>query len=264
MAIKEIADKMHGIKRIDGEHVTKKEYRKYRKDKIMEGWYNRKEEAEEKFYIIQNDKPLYKIFEEREKLKGFDQRFYDNIEKFVNKYEFKYSDDRYEIARIGRNIICNFIIERSKFLIESNLLIIPICDGENDVTRWFQENCNNIGLYIPIGHIRHGKYYLKTYGPVEGIDYKCKLVDSERSGYFMYDQSNHYIPHIDRNLDENQKQIFYKFCEFVGADSILIELEHKSSNFIRHKHVDLIDMIICYDKDVEIDIPILELSHKGV
>lgn len=265
MTIKDVADKMHDVKRIDGEYTTKKEYRKHRKDEIMEEWYNKKEEADEKLAKIQDEKPLYKIFEEKEKLEAIDQKLYKNIEEFVNAHGFKYgTDDRFKIAKIGRNIICNFIIERSRFLIESNMIAIPNCKGENDVERWFQENCNNIGLYIPMLHMKHDKFYLIKYGPIEGIDYKCKLIYSERSGHFMCNENNHYIPHIDRRMDENQKKIFYKFCEFVGADSMLIELEQLSSNFEKHKHIDTIDMIICYKKDKELDIPILELSYKEV
>lgn len=264
MTIKDIADNMHGVKRIDGEYATKKEYRKHRKDEIMEEWYNKKEEADEKLAKIQDEKPLHKIFEEKEKLEAIDQKLYKNIEEFANTYGFKYGTvDRFKIAKIGRNIICNFIIERSRFLINSNIIAVPNCKGENDVERWFQENCNNIGLYIPMLHKKHDKLYMTGYSPIEGIDYRCKLVGSERSG-FMYNENNHYIPHLDRHMDENQKKIFYKFCEFVGADSILIELEQLSDNFVKHKHSDLIDMIICYKKDKELDIPILELSHTEV
>lgn len=32
----------------------------------------------------------------------------------------------------------------------------------------------------------------------------------------------------------------------------------------KHKHADLTDMIICYEKDKELDIPILELSYMEV
>ena len=63
MAIRDVADKMHGIKRIEGEYATKKEYRRYRKNEIMEEWNDKKEDAREKLEKMHAEKSLYQIFE---------------------------------------------------------------------------------------------------------------------------------------------------------------------------------------------------------
>jgi hypothetical protein len=54
--------------------------------------------------------------------------------------------------------------------------------------------------------------------------------------------------------------IYNQFYELVEADFMLIELEYLSSNFVIHKHPSMVDMVICYKKDRDLSVPVLELG----
>ena len=62
-------------------------------------------------------------------------------------------------------------------------------------------------------------------------------------------------------MDNNQRQMYNKFCDIVQADFLPIELEYLSGNFIKHKHPDIVSMVICYKKDKELSVPVLELRN---
>jgi hypothetical protein len=53
---------------------------------------------------------------------------------------------------------------------------------------------------------------------------------------------------------------YNQFYELVEAGFMLIEIEYLSSNFVRHRHPSTIDMVICYKKDKDLSVPILELG----
>lgn len=264
MGIRDIADKMYKVKRIEDEYVTKNEYKNYRKNKIMEEWENKQETFEERKSRLEKINP-WKINKE---LENIDKKFCINTGEFVNNYGCKFSimsfDDRSKIIKIGRDIICNFILERSDFLIRSNAVYIPNCEDEDDVKRWFEENCNNICLGIPMHSRRHIKFNIKGSGIYDGIDYICNFIGGVDNLHYRYCEDNHYRPFLNKYMDDKQRQIYGKFYELVDAQSILIELEYISSNFIRHKHPGIVDMIICYHKDKEVGIPVLELYKEKV
>jgi len=55
---------------------------------------------------------------------------------------------------------------------------------------------------------------------------------------------------------------FPDFVVLEGNKKVKIELEIKSSNFLLHKHpIKKVDKVICIEKDVNLKIPIIELSN---
>lgn len=265
MGIKQDMEKMFNVKKVKGEYATNKEYREYRRsreDYILEEWENKLEKAELDLQERRRYKPPYEILEDEEKLKNIDKKFCMNIEEFYNKYmadnSHKDLDKKPKIIESGLDIIYSFIIERFKFLINSDMVAIPDCKGEPDTNRWFQENCNNLGFII-VG--RHSKSH-KGSNDYSGIDYICKFVDSDEYGPFSCND-NYYCPRMIRYMTDNQIQAYRKFLEFIDAGSLVIEIEHLSSNFIRHRHPKaLVNMIVCYKKDKELSIPILDINIK--
>ena len=64
------------------------------------------------------------------------------------------------------------------------------------------------------------------------------------------------------------KQNHTDFPDFImqqDGKKVRVELEIKSSNFILHKHpISKVDKVICIKKDLELDIPIIELKNFRV
>ena len=64
------------------------------------------------------------------------------------------------------------------------------------------------------------------------------------------------------------KQNHTDFPDFImqqDGKKVRVELEIKSSNFILHKHpISKVDRVICVKKDLELDIPIIELKNFRV
>lgn len=201
----------------------------------------------DKFYTLENQ------------LEDIDKKFYANIEKFVsNNSDNVDIMDRIKIFKTGRDVICEYIIERYNLLIRSNAIHIPDFKNEHDINRWFKENCNNIGLEIFTHHKRHSRFNITGCGDYGGIDYICKISD----GFgFQSCVNNYYSPHLNLFMNDNQKKIYDKFCEIVEADFLPIELEYLSGNFIKHKHPDIVSMVICFKKDKDISTPVLELKN---
>lgn len=193
-------------------------------------------------------------------LEDIDKKFCINIEKFVSNHNDKYDlMDSLKVFKIGRHIICDYIIERCNLLILSDAIHIPDFKNEHDINRWFKENCNNLGLETFTHKKRHTKFIITGSGKYGGIDYICKISD----GFgFQSCIDNYYSPHLNMCMDNNQKKIYDKFCEIVQADFLPIELEYLSGNFIKHKHPDIVSMVICYKKDKDISVPVLELKNK--
>lgn len=195
------------------------------------------------------------------KLRNIDRNFCMNIEKFVinrnDNFDKHDTMARMKFLKIGRKIICNYIIERCGILIQSNSIIIPDFKNEHELNRWFKENCNNLGLEVFNHHKRHAKFIIagKKY---DGIDYICKIAD----GFgFSSCNDNYYSPPLITYMDDTQKKIYLKFCNIVKSDFLPIELEYLSSNFIKHGHSDIVSMVICYKKDKDLAVPILELKN---
>lgn len=62
-------------------------------------------------------------------------------------------------------------------------------------------------------------------------------------------------------IKENSKNC-PDFVMLEKGKEVKIELEIKSSNFILHKHpVKMVDKVICIEKDLELDVPIIELKN---
>lgn len=269
MGIKEDMDKMFNInrftqinliniKKVKGGYVAKREYneyRRYRKNLIEEEWIEKQETFEER------EKRLEKIdpFEINGVLENVDKKFCTNIEEFISNYRYKFNtmsfSKRSEIIKIGKDIVLNFILDRSNFIIESNAIYVPNCNDESGMIRWFEENCNNLCLGMPTESIRHAK---------DRVGYICRFIGGIGHHYYRYCEDNHYHPFLNKYMDNKQRQVYGKFYELVAAHSISIELEDISSNFVRHKHPNTIDMVICYEKDKEIRVPVLELYRKKV
>lgn len=131
-------------------------------------------------------------------------------------------------------ILCNYIIDKCHVLIKSGDIAIPFsCRKESDLYAWFRKNRRHLGIVSAEYH-------------QGGTDYRCQY------------EHNHRL-----NCTINQ---------FAGGKRMSIEMEYLSSNFIRHRHdVDYTDMIICYEKDMDIfydnpkgeKVPILELNYKS-
>jgi hypothetical protein len=271
-SMKSRMDNMFGVKRVNGEYVPKNEYndrRRKRHDEILDGWIEKQENFEDR------QTRLWKIdpFDLSEGLKNVDSRFCTLVEKFANKYingisikkslkdETAIFDNRLSISCAGRNIVRNFILERSSFLIRSNVLYIPKCENENDVIRWFEDNCNNLCLGIAIHRNGHSKFHIKGHGSYGGIDHICIFVDGiSGNSEFHHCEDNNYQPLLNRYMSKKQVTIYNQFYELVEADFMLIELEYLSSNFVKHKHPSVVDMVICYRKDRDLSVPVLELG----
>jgi len=265
-------DNMFGVKRVDGKYVSKNEYndnRRKRRDEILDGLIGKQESFEDRQTRLEKIDP----FELSEGLKNVDSRFCALVEEFVDKYingisikkslkdETAIFDNRLSISCAGRNIVRNFILERSSFLIRSNVLYIPKCENENDVSRWFEDNCNDLCLGIAIHRNSHSKFHIKGSCSYGGIDHICRFVDGISGNYeFHHCEDNNYIPLLNRYMSKKQVMIYNQFYELVEADFMLIELEYLSSNFVIHKHPSMVDMVICYKKDRDLSVPVLELG----
>lgn len=245
MTIKDVADEMYGVKEIDGEYATKKEYRKYRKIEILDNWADKLESAYEKECRYNSD--AY------EKIEIVTKDFFEKIKDYVEKYKNVDMHDDYfwKIVNIGHDIIYDYITKRCRIMIDYNLIPLPILEGERELNMWFADN--------------HGStfenYVFKALGfgvlhrHVKGIDYQCKY---RYENCCMMDMPGPYIP-LNKMIDKN---IYDIFIELIDNKSFLIELEDLSGNFLSHKHGHA-DMIICYKKDKDIDnIHILELLPK--
>lgn len=245
----DIADKIYGVKKINNCYITNHRYNqiKFQKNNELEKWYDEIARCNEKCRDIQNKKSFYKRLEEKQMLKNIDKKFLTDIEEFMSKYIDKLkSFPDIEIINIGRNIIYNFVVRRFKFLIDSDTIIIPRCKNEYDVNRWFTDNCNILGLEID----KHGRHRAK------GTDHICTFGKDLNS---IIDDKQL----ININLD-NMKQIYYTFLGLVNAKNLLIGLEYISSNFLLHRHsIKYVNMVVCYKKDRELSIPILELSYNN-
>lgn len=246
MTIKDIADNMHGVKRIDGEYATKKEHRKHRKIEILDNWADKLESAYEKECRYNSD-----AYDE---IENITKEFFEKIKDYVEKYKNigMHNDNFWNIVNIGHDIIYDYITKRCRIMIDYNIIPLPILDGEKELNLWFTDN--------------HGStfenYVFKALGfevlhrHIKGIDYQCKY---RYENCCMMDMPGPYIP-ISKMIDKN---IYDIFIELIDNNSFLIELEDLSSNFLLHKHGHA-DMIICYKKDKDIDnIRILELQPKG-
>jgi len=183
-----------------------------------------------------------KIFQ----LRNLEDRLERDVEIYAEKYESAHDIDICE-PDIGKDkwikwrdahrrvliILCNYIIDKCHILIKSGDIAVPYgCKKESDLYGWFRENCRHLGMADPEYH-------------QGGIDYTCQ----------------YYYRHRNR----------YMINKFTSRESISIEIENLSSNFIRHRHnVDDVDMIICYEKDIDIfydnpkgeKVPILELNYS--
>ncbi len=270
-SIRDQMDNMFGVKRVYGEYVSKKEYNDHinkRKIDILDNWISKQETSEDRQIRLKN----IDFFELAETLKNFDKQFCNDAEQFISKY-VKYTrikkileeetiifDDRLKISNIGRNIVRNFILERSNYLIKSDALFIPNCKNENDVNRWFEENCNDLCLGISLYRNRHSKFHIKGSGSYSGIDYICKFIDGISIVDFQHCKNNNYCPFLNRYMSEKQIIMYNQFYEFVEASFMSVELEYLSSNFVRHKHPSTVDMVICYKKDKDLSVPVLELG----
>lgn len=246
MVIRDIADKIHNVKRIEGEYATKKEYRRHRKIEILDNWTDKLEAAYEKECGHNSD--AY------DKIDNITKEFFDNIKDYVNKYKDHdvQRDDFWNVVKIGHDIIHDYIIKRCRIMIDYNLIPLPIIEGENELILWFTDNHRSI----------FENYVFKALGfdilhrHIKGIDYQCRY---RYENCCMMDMPGPYIP-ISKMIDKN---IYNIFTELIDNESFLIELEYKSSNFLLHKHGH-VDIIICYEKDKDIDnIHILELRPKG-
>lgn len=206
-------------------------------------------------------------------------RFYDNIKEFVSTHgeeyynyrnnileefnkdypenrrisysEYKELFDNYKNVKLEklpskkfRKMICNYIIERLRFMCETYKIKIPYCKNErDDMESWFKKKC---GYFFDLGIIsRHN----------DGIDYLCEYeFDPLILSFISKDKkvSEFFNTFID------QKDT-HKEC---GTKHLQIELEYQSGNFILHKHsIDSTDMVICFEKNRHLDVPILELCQ---
>ncbi len=61
-------------------------------------------------------------------------------------------------------------------------------------------------------------------------------------------------------IKESSKS-FPDFIMLENGKEVKVELEIKSSNFLLHKHpIEKVDKIICIEKDVDLDVPVIELK----
>lgn len=245
MGVKKEMEKAFGVKNVKGEYVTKKEYNEYRrqrKSQISEEWMKKKIDATEKNIV---DRRI------NSRLGDVTKKFFMDIKEFVDKY--KDNDDHSTVGKIGHDIICDYIIRRGRLIFDSHILPIPYINNEPDLNKWFEDyhctdhkNCafSILGLKVLGRHIK-------------GIDYMCEY---RYEFCCPNDLPCPYIP-IQNFLDIDT----YDSFNMMTDPNFLIELEYVSSNFIKHRHPnDIVDMIICYKKDIDIgDIPILELSGSG-
>lgn len=271
-SIRDYMDNMFGVKRINGEYIPKKEYNDYRNKKrieISDSYIDKQESLKDRQIRLSKIDP----FKIAETLKNIDNDLCTDVVKFINKYsnyidfqkfqkdETAIFDNRLKISNIGRDIVRNFILERSNFLIRSNALYIPKCENENDVSKWFENNCNDLCLGISLHRNRHSKFHIKGSGSYSGIDHICRFIGGALdTSEFHLCEDNNYRPFLNRYMDEKQITVFNQFYEFVEAGFMLIELEYLSSNFVRHRHPSTIDMVICYKKDKDLSVPVLELG----
>ncbi len=265
-------DDMFHVKRKNGEYISKKELRDSRKKihvAISEEWIRKQESFEDRQSRLRGIDP----FKLSDTLSMIDKKFCKGVEEFVGKYknfvdikkshdkEMAIFDDRLRVSNIGRDIVRNFILERSNFLIKSNALYIPDCEKENEVNMWFEENCNDLCLGISVHKDRHSKFHIRGSGSYSGVDYICNFIGSTLNTYeFVNCKNNNYRPFLNRYMDEKQSLVHNQFYEFVETSFMLIGLEYLSSNFVRHKHPSVVDMVICYKKDKDLSVPVLELG----
>ncbi len=270
-SIRDQMDSMFRIKRVNGEYLSKIEYNNHRKKRYVEisdEWIGKQESFEDRQIRLNK----IDSFELGEALTNIDKKFCTDTEEFVNKYgncvnikkfhedETVIYNDRLMVYNIGRDIVRNFILERSNLLIRSNCLYIPNCKNENDVSGWFEENCNNLCLGISTHRNRHSKFLMKG-SRYSGVDHICRFIGEALESHKFYRcKDNDYRPLLNRYMSEKQIMTYNRFYEFVEADSVLIELEYLSSNFVKHKHPSIIDMVICYKKDKDLSVPVLELG----
>lgn len=204
-------------------------------------------------------------------------RFYNNIKEFVSKYGEEYYKYRYYIheefdkdypenrnmshskrwelfdnyknerlrklpSKKLRKIICDYIIERFNLICETYKIKIPYFKNEqNDMVPWFKKNC---GYLFDFGIIsRHNN----------GIDYLCEY-DFDPLIMSLISKDEKVSDFFNTFID--QKNI-HKEC---GTKHLQIELEYQSRNFIFHKHsIEHTDMVICFENNKHLDVPILEL-----
>jgi hypothetical protein len=265
-------DNMFGVKRVNGEYISKKEYdknRQKRRAEILDGWVEKQESFEGKQVRIRK----IDSFSLADTLQNIDKKFCTNTEEFVGKHtdcitikkfdkeKKAIFDNGLNVYYAGRDVVRNFILERSNLLIKKNALYVPKCKNENDVCRWFEENCNNLCLEIATHRTNSSKFHIKGSGSYGGIDHICRFIDgaSDQCG-FHYCKDNNYRPFLNRYMSEKQRMIYNQFYEFIEADFMLIELEYLSSHFVTHKHPSVIDMVICYKKDKDLSVPVLTLG----
>jgi|SRR3990167_2084605 len=268
-SIRDQMDSMFGIKRVNGEYVSKKEYNDHRKKRyieILDKWIDKQESFEERQIRLRK----IDSFKLAENLENIDKKFCTDIDKFVHTNclnikkindEIAIFDNRLMIFEIGRNIVRNFILDRTTFLIRSKALYIPNFENESEISRWFGKNCNDLCLGISLHRNRHSKFRIKGSGSYSRIDHICKFIGGIFNTYdFHYCEDNNYRPFLNRYMDEKQNLIYNQFYEFIEADFMFIELEYMSSNFVRHLHPNIVDMVICYKKDKDLSVPVLELG----
>lgn len=202
-------------------------------------------------------------------------RFYNNIKEFVSMHGEEYYNYRYNIhkefdkdypenrhmphhwelfdnykneklrklpSKNLRKIICNYIVERFNLICETYKIKIPYFKNEKDyMDSWFKKNC---GYFFDLGIIsRHN----------DGIDYLCEY-DFDPLIMSFISKDKKISDFFDTFIDPKS---IHKEC---GTKHLQIELEYQSRNFISHKHsIEHTDMVICFENNKHLDIPILEL-----
>ena len=271
-SVRDRMDNMFGVKRVNGEYISKKEYDKNRQKRhveILDGWVEKQESFEDKQVRIGK----IDSFSLADTLQNIDKKFCTNAEEFVGKYANRITvkkldtekkaifDDRLNVYYAGRDIVRNFILERFNFLIKANALYIPKCENENDVNRWFDENCNDLCLGIATHRTNGSKFHINGSGSYGEIDHICVFIGGVSDQYgFHYCKDNNYRPFLNRYMTEKHATIYNQFYEFIEADFMLIELEYLSSHFVTHKHPSVVDMVVCYKKDKDLSVPVLVLG----
>lgn len=179
----------------------------------------------------------------------FDKDYPENRKMPYTEYRKLFSDYKKEIlenlpSKKLRKIICDYIIEKFHFTCSIyNIKIQYFTNEQPDMNLWFEEKC---GYFFDLGIIsRHNN----------GIDYLCE---------YEFD------PLITSLIlkDEKVLEFFYKFVDpkdahkECGTKHLQIELEYKSGNFTSHGHsIGCTDMIICFENNKYMNIPVLELCQ---
>lgn len=89
---------------------------------------------------------------------------------------------------------------------------------------------------------------------------ECFIPNNEQGTIFYFAQ---HIANSPFKIVEIRTQ-FPDAIILYNDDKIAVEFEYRSSNFILHKHdIRQCDMVICWKKDCELPIPIVELSTHG-